>query len=145
LAIALQNLVLLLFSADYQTIPASPFQTGTWTVGGIALSKPRMLAFVMMLLTSGALFWFLRSSDFGRAIRATAQDRLNAKLMGINVNRVQMVSFGLGSAIVGLTACLVAPIYTVFPSMGNEFALAAFVVVILGGLGSLPGAILGGL
>lgn len=145
LAIVLQNLALLLFSADYQTIPASPSQTGTWIVGGIALSKPRLFAFITMLLTSGALFWFLKCSDFGRAIRATAQDRLNAKLMGINVNRVQLVSFGLGSAIVGLTACLVAPIYTVFPTMGNEFALAAFVVVILGGLGSLPGAILGGL
>ncbi len=145
LAIVLQNLALLLFSADYQTISASPAQTGVWLVQGISLSKPRVVAFIAMLLVSGALFWFFKSSDFGRAIRATAQDRVVARLMGVNVNRVQLVAFALGSAIVGLTACLMAPIYTVFPTMGNEFALAAFVVVILGGLGSLPGAIIGGL
>lgn len=63
----------LIFSADYQTINAARFQTGSWTVGGISLSKPRLFAFITMLLTSGVLLWFLKTSDFGRAIRATAQ------------------------------------------------------------------------
>jgi branched-chain amino acid transport system permease protein len=109
------------------------------------VSVPRFVAFVAMLAASGALFLFLKKTDFGRAIRATAQDRNTARLMGINVDAVHLITFVIGSALVGLAACLMLPIYYVFPTIGIEFVVAAFVIVVLGGLGSLHGALVGGL
>jgi len=144
LSIALQNLALLVFKADYLSVRV-PYQTDVWQVFGLAVSVPRFVAFVAMLVASGALFLFLKKTDFGRAIRATAQDRDTARLMGINVDAVHLMTFVIGSALVGLAACLMLPIYYVFPTIGIEFVVAAFVIVVLGGLGSLHGALVGGL
>jgi branched-chain amino acid transport system permease protein len=144
LSIALQNIALLWFKADYLNVRAS-YQTSILSVAGLSLSIPRLIAFAAMLLSSGALYLFLQRTDIGKAIRATAQDRATASLMGIDVDHVYMVTFALGSALVGLTACLLMPIYYVFPTVGTEFVIVAFVVVVLGGLGSLAGSIVGGL
>lgn len=144
LSIALQNLALLIFKADYLSVRV-PYQTDVWQLAGIALSIPRVIAFAAMLLSSAALFYFLGHTDFGRAIRATAQNRDTARLMGIDVDRIYLVTFAIGCAFVGLAACLMMPIYYVFPTIGIEFVVAAFVIVVLGGLGSLHGAIAGGL
>jgi branched-chain amino acid transport system permease protein len=144
LSIALQNLALLLFKADYLSVRV-PYQTDVWHVFGLTVSVPRFVAFVAMLAASGALFMFLKKTDFGRAIRATAQDRDTARLMGIDVDAVHLITFVIGSALVGLAACLMLPIYYVFPTVGIEFVVAAFVIVVLGGLGSLHGALVGGL
>jgi branched-chain amino acid transport system permease protein len=144
LSIALQNIALLWFKADYLNVRTS-YQTSILSVVGLSLSVPRVIAFAAMLLSSGALYLFLQRTDFGKAIRATAQDRTTARLMGIDVDRVYMVTFALGSALVGLTACLLMPIYYVFPTVGTDFIIVAFVVVVLGGLGSLAGSIVGGL
>jgi branched-chain amino acid transport system permease protein len=144
LSIALQNIALLWFKADYLNVRTA-YQTSILSVAGLSLSVPRLIAFAAMLLSSGALHLFLQRTDFGKAIRATAQDRTTASLMGIDVDRVYMVTFALGSALVGLTACLLMPIYYVFPTVGTEFVIVAFVVVVLGGLGSLAGSIVGGL
>ena len=144
LSLALQNLALLLFKADYLAIRV-PYQTDVWRIFDLSASVPRLVAFAAMLAVTGGLFWFLRSTDFGRAIRATAQNRETARLMGIDVDRVHMVTFAIGSALVGVAACLMMPIYSVFPTVGIDFVVAAFVIVVLGGLGSLHGALLGGL
>ncbi|WP_198083867.1 branched-chain amino acid ABC transporter permease [Variovorax sp. E3] len=144
LAIAMENLALLVFKADYLSVKV-PYQTSVWQVMGVSVSVTRTVAFAAMLATSAALFLFLGRTDFGRAIRATAQDRATARLMGINVDRVQLITFAIGSAIVGLAACLMMPIYAVYPTVGVEFVTAAFVIVVLGGLGSLHGALFGGL
>jgi branched-chain amino acid transport system permease protein len=144
LSIALQNIALLLFKADYLNVRTA-YQTSILSVDGLSLSIPRVIAFSAMLLSSGALYLFLQRTDFGKAIRATAQDRTTARLMGIDVDRVYMVTFALGSALIGLTACVLMPIYYVFPTVGVEFMIVAFVVVVLGGLGSLAGSIIGGL
>jgi branched-chain amino acid transport system permease protein len=144
LAIALQNLALLFFTADYMSVQ-TPYQTMTITLAGLSVSVPRLIACVVMLATAGALHWFLHKTDFGKAIRATAQDSVTASLMGIDINRVYMVTFAIGAALVGLAGCLLTPVYYVFPSVGTDFVLVAFVVVVLGGLGSLMGSVIGGL
>lgn len=143
LSIALQNLALLMFGADYLSV-RTPYQTTTLAVGDLTISVPRLIACIAMLLSAGGLYLFLQYTDFGKAIRATAQDSTTARLMGINVDRVYMVTFAMGSALVGLAGCLLMPIYYVFPTVGMDFVLVAFVVVVLGGLGSLPGAVVGG-
>ena len=92
------------------------------------------------------LVWlFLDKTDLGKQIRAIAQDRDASRLMGINPNKIYMITFGLGSAMVGLAGGLIMPLYYVFPSVGGYFVLTAFVVVVLGGLGNMVGALLGGL
>jgi len=91
------------------------------------------------------LHFFLKRSYLGKAIRAVVQDREAAQLMGIDIYRIYLVTFGLGTACVGAAGTFMMPIYTVFPTGGVYFVLTAFVVVVLGGLGSLPGAFVGGL
>ncbi|MCW5770367.1 MAG: branched-chain amino acid ABC transporter permease [Rhodospirillaceae bacterium] len=144
LSIALQNLALLLFKADYLNVRTA-YQTATFGLAGLTFSVPRLVAFGALLIAAAGLFAFLRYTDFGKAIRATAQDSVTARLMGINVERIYTVTFAIGAAVVGVTGCLLIPIYYVFPTVGIDFVVVAFVVVVLGGLGSIPGAIVGGL
>lgn len=144
LSIALQNLALLLFKADYLNV-RTIYQTATFDAAGFTFSVSRIVAFGVLLIVAGGLFAFLRYTDFGKAIRATAQDSTTARLMGIDVERVYTVTFAIGAAVVGVTGCLLIPIYYVFPTVGIDFVVVAFVVVVLGGLGSVPGAIVGGL
>jgi branched-chain amino acid transport system permease protein len=144
LSIALQNLALLLFKADYLNV-RTVYQTVTLDLAGFTFSVPRLVAFGALLISAASLYAFLRYTDFGKAIRATAQDSVTARLMGIDVDRVYMMTFAIGAAVVGVTGCLLIPIYYVFPTVGIDFVVVAFVVVVLGGLGSVPGAIVGGL
>src|SRR4029453_11410382 len=90
------------------------------------------------------LGWFLHNTLQGRAIRAVAQDRRAARLMGIDVERTFMLTFGIGAALAGLAGTLLTPIYTLSPQIGGNFIVAAFAVVVLGGLGSVTGAFIGG-
>jgi branched-chain amino acid transport system permease protein len=92
-----------------------------------------------------ALMIFLSRTMAGKAIRAVIQDRQSARLMGINVERTYLLTFALGSALAGVAGALLAPIYTLSPYIGGNFILAAFAVVVLGGLGSVPGAFIGGI
>ena len=92
-----------------------------------------------------ALMLFLQRTMAGKAIRAVIQDRQSARLMGINVERTYLLTFALGTALAGVAGALLAPIYTLSPYIGGNFILAAFAVVVLGGLGSVPGAYIGGL
>jgi branched-chain amino acid transport system permease protein len=144
LSIALQNLALLLFSADYLNVRTT-YQTDALRVAGLSISVPRLVAFVVVVLTAGGLNLFLHRTDFGKAIRATAQDSTTARLMGIDVERIYVATFAIAGGFIGLAGCLLVPIYYVFPTVGIDFVVVAFVVVTLGGLGSLPGAVLGGL
>lgn len=104
----------------------------------------RLIVLVAVTLIVVGLMYFLRSTMLGRAMRAVTQDRNAARLMGINVEGLYMFTFGLGAALAGLAGVLLAPMYTLIPSIGFSFVFAAFAVVILGGLGSVPGAYIGG-
>jgi branched-chain amino acid transport system permease protein len=152
LGLILSNLALLLFSADYRSVPVSyASKTLYWDValGGqtisLSFSFPFLVAFGIALALGALLFLFLGRTDTGRMIRATAQDRRAAALMGINTDRMTAITFGLGSALVGAAGTLLAPVYYLHPQVGGPFTQKAFVITILGGLGDIPGAVLGGL
>jgi branched-chain amino acid transport system permease protein len=144
LSLLLANVALLLWSGDYRTItlsygaePIRPF--------GIAVAVPLLAAFVLAFAVTGGLWVFLMRTDLGRAIRATSQDPAAAVLVGVDVERVAVLTFGLGTALAGAAGVLLAPSLYLYPTVGELLVVKCFVVVVLGGLGSVPGAIAGGL
>ncbi len=147
LGIILVNVALLLFSADYQLIhPDGDLYNEVLRIAGIALDYKRILAFIIAIALTGALFWFLTRTDMGKSMRATAQDREAARLMGVNVRLVSALAMGIGVAMAGAAGTLLVPIFQrVEPFIGNPFTLRAFVVVVLGGMGSITGATVGGI
>ena len=114
-------------------------------VFGLKASVGRAIVFVATSAIALGLMLFLSRTMAGKAIRAVIQDRQSARLMGINVERTYLLTFGLGTALAGVAGALLAPIYTLSPYIGGNFILAAFAVVVLGGLGSVPGAYIGGI
>lgn len=142
LAIILQNLALLIWKADYRSIEAI---TSTLKYGEVRISVARLVAFVIAAVISVFVYLFLEKTYSGTAISSIAQDRDAAKLMGVNVDRMYLITFGIGSACVGVAGCILMPIYYVFPSIGTSFVMVAFVVVVLGGFGNIIGAMIGGL
>lgn len=140
---ALLNLALLVFGADVFSVRLNDFTTQRLSLGPTTMiSGPVITFFVSILLIIG-FHLFLKYTFLGRAIRATAQNRYAAQLMGVNVNWIYIITFGLGSACLGLASGLLLPQYPAFPTVGTFFVLTAFVIVVLGGLGSLAGAFLG--
>lgn len=142
---ALLNLALLLFGADVFSVKLNDFTSSTIKLGSITIVSAQLITFCIALALMGGLHWFLHNTFLGRAVRATAQHRYAAQLMGVNVERIYIFAFGLGCACLGLASGLLLPQYPVFPTIGSFFVLTAFVIVVLGGLGSLSGAFLGSL
>ena len=112
-------------------------------VGGFSLVKGQLVMFVCALALVAWLHLFMQSTALGRAIRATAQNRTAALLMGVKVDQIYVIAFGIGAACVGLASALVMPLYPVTPTIGTYFVLTAFVVVVLGGMRSMYGAFFG--
>jgi len=144
LSVAMQNAALFLWTADYRTIKTA-YSTKTIMVSDILISFPRLIAFGATVLISWGIFLYLKKTYTGKAIRAVAQNRTASTLMGINIRKIYLFTFGLGTALVGIAGALLMPIYYVFPTVGGLFVLTAFVVVVLGGLGNMTGAFVGGL
>lgn len=144
LALLLENLALLLFAADYKTVQIA-LGMRTFKVAGVIVSVPRLIGLVAAGGTGAALYLFFTRTDLGRAIRATGQDREVARLMGIDDSRIYNVAFGLSAGLMGIAAAILVPFYYVHPAVGTSFLLKAFIIVVLGGMGSMPGAALGGL
>jgi branched-chain amino acid transport system permease protein len=144
LSLILQNVALILFKADYRTIKTS-YSDLSLNFGGLIVSVPRIIAFILAMAIIAALLIYLKSTYTGMAIRALAQERRAAMLMGINVYKTYRIAFGIGIACVGAAGSILMPIYFVFPTVGSLFVLIAFVVVILGGYNSLVGSLIGGL
>ncbi|HET6598565.1 MAG TPA: branched-chain amino acid ABC transporter permease [Burkholderiaceae bacterium] len=144
LAIVLENLALVIFKSDTYSID-TPYMLTTIAIGPAMISLPKIVAFFGALVACAALLWIVRRTDLGRAIRAVAKQKEGAKLMGIDVEHVYAMSFGLGLACLGAAACLLLPAYYVNPQVGNGFVLVAFTIVVLGGMGSFAGALVGGL
>ncbi|MBR0670821.1 branched-chain amino acid ABC transporter permease [Neoroseomonas soli] len=142
---ALANGALMLFSADLRSVdlPWARQATDLWGIASV--SRGNLVAFFVSFAATGALIAFLNRTHLGRAIRAVAQNRYAAPLMGIDVNRIYAITFGIGTGCVGLAAAVLAPLYPAFPTVGSFFVLTAFVVVVLGGMGSLEGAVIGAL
>ncbi len=144
LSIMFQNLALVFMSADLRDVP--PMFGGTsLSFGPIYLKVEQILGFAISVGVTVASVLVLNRTYIGKAIRATVQDREAAQLMGINVPRIFMLTFAVGSALVGLAGCIMLPLYSTFPTVGLNFVLIAFVIVVLGGMGSMEGALLGGI
>ncbi len=143
LMIFLQNTVLMM--TDGQPFGLPPIGISTVDLLGLNVSFARLVALVAVTLIAIGLHLFLHRTMSGKAIRAVTQDRRAAAAMGINVDRIYLVAFGLGCAVTGVAGCLLTPVYTLSPTIGSDFMVAAFAVVVLGGLGSIWGAYIGGL
>jgi branched-chain amino acid transport system permease protein len=143
LGLIMSNSAMLAFTSDYKILSTS-YSSSSVTVAGISISVPLVYSFLITALITAFLYWFLTKTDTGQAIRATAQDREAARLMGINVKRMSIIAFGLGTALAGTAGALLAPVYYIFPQVGSIFTLKAFVITVLGGMGSIVGATLGG-
>jgi len=140
----LQNLAVFLWSPDYR-IMKTPYSGVNFYVGEIALSVAHLLAFGMAIVFSAILYLILYKTDLGRAIRAASEERTGALLMGVNIKRIYWVAFGMGTACAGVAGTAITPFFPIYPYVGDIFILTAYVVVVLGGLGSVFGAFLGGL
>jgi branched-chain amino acid transport system permease protein len=144
LSTALQNLALVLFTGDYHVL--RPWHSSAVVrVGGAAFNLSQVVAFVVALLLTLVLFAFMRLTHTGRVMRATAQDTEAATLMGIDTDRVYKLTWAIGIACVGAAGVLMSPLYAIYPQAGLQFVLLAYVVVVLGGLGDMVGALLGSL
>jgi branched-chain amino acid transport system permease protein len=144
ISIVIENVLLYAFRADTRTIDVRyAFQTIDF--GFTFLALPRVIGLVAAIVVALLLWLIMGWTDVGKAIRAVAKEKLGAELVGIEVAHVYAVTFGLGTACVAVAACLLIPNYYVNPHVGNAFVLVAFTIVVLGGMGSVPGALLGGL
>jgi len=143
MGLVMSNTVMLAFTSDYKIL-STTYSSSSVTILGISVSEPLFVSFAITVAITAALYWFLYRTDTGQAVRATAQDREAAQLMGINVKRMSIIAFGMGSALAGTAGALISPTYYIFPQVGSVFTLKAFVITVLGGMGSIVGATLGG-
>jgi branched-chain amino acid transport system permease protein len=144
LLIFMENLALMLWGPNYRMPP--PIIQGTFTLwGGIIVEAQRVVAICVAGSMLAGLWLFLHKSKVGIAIRALAQDSEVCSILGVDIDRLYMLTFGLGAAIAAASGALLAPVFAVYPTMGEVPLMKSFIVVILGGLGSVGGAMLGGL
>jgi len=140
----LDNLALMMFGAEYRVV-----QTGitgkSFMIGEMIFSLPKFLGFLTTVVSCGILFWFLKYTRMGMAIRAASLDRDASSLMGIDQYKIYSIAFGIGTGIAGIAGCVLIPFYYVFPTVGVVFDIKCFIIVVLGGLGSIQGALLGGI
>jgi branched-chain amino acid transport system permease protein len=141
-SIGVVNLAQLAFTSDLRAVE---FITGSWIVGGIALSKSRTVAFLVAAGLTAAAFLFLQRTKLGKAIRATSQSREVAMVCGINVDRIHLLTFGLAAALAAAGGTLLSVIVAIQPEMGQVWTFKSFLVIVLGGAGNYPGALLGGM
>ncbi|WP_412029265.1 branched-chain amino acid ABC transporter permease [Deinococcus yunweiensis] len=144
LGLIISNTLLLTFGAQPQNINVA-YATQTVQLGGVQLSIPLIVAGVGTLVAIGGLNFLLYRTELGRAIRATAQNPLGAELQGVKTGRIQAIVFGLGVAFAAIAGVLLMPLLYAFPTVGENYTTKAFIVTVLGGLGNLPGAVVGGL
>jgi branched-chain amino acid transport system permease protein len=142
ISIALVNMTQYAFSSDVRSVE---FLTGSFLIGPLALSKSRLISFAVAIALTLLAFWFLQKTKLGKAIRATSQSREVAMVCGINVQRIHLYAFGLASALAAAGGTLVAVIIAIQPEMGQIYTFKSFLVIVLGGAGNYPGALLGGM
>ena len=144
LSILIENLALMFFKGDSRTISVS-YSDRMIELGPTLVPLPKLISFAVAIVLCLALGLFIQRTDTGRSIRAVAKERVGARLMGIDVDRIFAISYGIGLATLGAAACLLMPIFYVSPTIGHVFVLVSFTVVVLGGMDSFLGAAVGGL
>jgi len=140
----LSNLALLVFSANPKNV-ITEYTGQTFRVAGLIISQPRFYGFLIAIACTLVLYYILYRTEMGRALRAISQNRFTALLMGINVQRLYCIAFGIGIGIVAIAANILIPFYYVFPTLAATFGVKSFIIVIMGGLGNIAGALLAGL
>jgi branched-chain amino acid transport system permease protein len=145
LAILMRGLAQYFFTPDYRSIPDAWASGQTFSVGGVFLPAPQMAGALVSATAFVGLFFLVKRTDFGRALEATREDAEAVALVGIDRNRVFMLGWGLGSALVGLAGAVMAMFFYIYPDVGVSFALVAYVTVALGGFGSVFGALSAGI
>jgi branched-chain amino acid transport system permease protein len=143
LTILLTNLALVVFGPFSKSPPA--FLQGTFIAGPLILPYDRLIAAAVAVVLLVALAWFLARTSLGQALDAVSQSRESAAVIGINPKRMYTVAFGLGSALAGGAGALIAPIFALSPNMGELPGVQAFIIIVLGGMGSVSGSIIGGI
>lgn len=144
ISLFLENLAVFLWTPDYRVL-STPYSNINFYFGDISLSFARLMAFGLAVLCTAVLYFVLTKTDLGKAIRAASEEPEGAVLMGINVPRIYWISFGIGAACAGVSGAAIAPFFPVYPQVGSLFVITAFVVVVLGGMGSFFGAFVGGI
>ena len=140
--IALVNVTQLAFTSDLRSVE---YLTGSFVLGPFAFSKSRVIACAFAIAITAGAFWFLQKTRLGKALRAVSQSREVAQVCGVNVQRIHMLAFGLASALAAAGGTLVAVMVAIQPEMGQVYTFKSFLVIVLGGAGNYPGALLGGL
>jgi branched-chain amino acid transport system permease protein len=143
LSIFMQNVALMSMTADLWDV--RPMFARSVTIGPFYFKAELLIGFAVTIACTVLLQWLIRATYLGKAIRATVQDGEAAMLMGVPIPRIFLITFAGGSALVGIAACVMMPLFSVFPTVGLNFVLIAFVIVVLGGMGSIEGALLGGI
>jgi branched-chain amino acid transport system permease protein len=144
LFLVMDNLALILFSPDYRTIKVS-YAESSIEFGSVLVNVPRLVAFLSAVILSGVLFFFLKRTDVGKALRAASEEKIGTRLVGVDVNLINAVAFGLGTACVGMAGIVLMPFFYVSPDVGFSFVLKTFVIVVMGGMGNFLGALVCGL
>jgi branched-chain amino acid transport system permease protein len=137
------NIALKLWTHDFRTITTS-YSGANAAILGVNVPYARLVTFLLALLIVAGLWFFLSKTETGRAIRATAMDKDVARLMGVNIREIYAITFGVGAAITGIAGASMSPFVVIFPEMGLSYTIIAFCVVVLGGMGYMPGALWGG-
>jgi branched-chain amino acid transport system permease protein len=140
LSIILQNAALILFTSDPRQVP-TPISSQVVSFFGIRTSVQRLVILLAVVLIFFGLQWFVRYTKMGKTMRAVSQNRAMCKVVGIDVRRIALITFGIGGAITGVAAALIAPIFSVYPTMGSLLTLKALAAIVMGGMGQVNGAI----
>ena len=144
LGLLLSNGALVLFGSEYRSIRTAYSRTYI-PIGPVTMALPRLISFGVLIVVTIALFTFLKYTTVGKQIRAVSQNPVGAEVVGINVKRIYILTYGLGVALAGTAGALLTQFYTIFPTAGASFGFRALIVVVVGGLGSIPGAFFAGL
>jgi len=143
LLIVMQNLALLAFGSESRSV-LTPYQTVSFTLGPVFIPAPFLAAFAAALVVSVGLWLVMTRTWFGRAIRATAQNRMAATAYGVDTKQIHTIAFGLGTGLTAFGGGIILPYTAVNPTSGDQFVVLMFTVTVLGGLGNVLGALLGG-
>jgi branched-chain amino acid transport system permease protein len=148
LTLGLSTLIMGLAQFFWRAEPRSiliPFAAESIRYGDLIFNLPRLIAFISSIVLTIALYYFLKKTKTGKAMRACSQNRIAAQLTGVNIKKIYMLTFGMGAALTGIAGVLISPYFPMTPTIGQTFAITAFVVVVLGTMGNFVGAFIGGL
>ncbi|MCL2618790.1 MAG: branched-chain amino acid ABC transporter permease [Defluviitaleaceae bacterium] len=146
LSFVIQNMLQLMFGANFRSVPISnELRFGSFEMFGTIFTIPRVIAFCAAALFVVFVNWFLSRTDVGRAMRATSENRVVAESLGIRTSRIYVIAFALGTMFAGVSGLLLSPMFLVFPTLGAAFSTVAMSAIVLGGLGNIKGALLGGI